>query len=298
MCKPDSTGFAGDHFSLEGAIEMFKQSKSVEDFEKRINQESNYVNNLDLNEDGETDYIHVVDHMSNAVHAIVLQVHLNASETQDIAVLEVEKTGKENAVIQIVGDENVYGQEVIVEPYDLEYGSQGDAGGPNASEMAVRIVVNVWAWPSVRYIYGPRYRPWTSPWRWRHYPTWWKPWKPRPWRWHFNRRIHYHNRCHVVGIHRLPTARKLYIPKRRTSVTVTKRTTVIRTNKTVVQKKSTVVAAHKTKTGVVAGSKRTSAVTTKSSHTKPVKNKQTTVRAKKSGNKTVVKKTTRVTKKK
>ena len=53
--QEDSTGLPGDHFSLQGALEMFKQSSSIEEFEKLINTESKNVNNLDLNADGEID---------------------------------------------------------------------------------------------------------------------------------------------------------------------------------------------------------------------------------------------------
>ena len=39
----DSTGLPGDHFSLQGALEMFKKANSIEEFEKLINTESNNV---------------------------------------------------------------------------------------------------------------------------------------------------------------------------------------------------------------------------------------------------------------
>jgi hypothetical protein len=51
----------GDDFSLEGALELFKNSNSLEEFEKNLNQEKNQVNNLDLDGDGQTDYINVED---------------------------------------------------------------------------------------------------------------------------------------------------------------------------------------------------------------------------------------------
>ena len=57
----DSTGLPGDHFSLQGAVEMFKKAGSIEEFEKLINTQSNNVNNLDLNADGEIDYVSVID---------------------------------------------------------------------------------------------------------------------------------------------------------------------------------------------------------------------------------------------
>ncbi len=104
----DSTGLPGDHFSLEGALDLFKKAESPEDFEKLLNQEDANVNNLDLNEDGETDYIRVIDNMEDDVHAIVLQVSVSEEESQDVAVIEIEKTGDEEATLQIIGDEVLY----------------------------------------------------------------------------------------------------------------------------------------------------------------------------------------------
>ena len=34
FAQPDSTGMPGDNFSLQGALEMFKQASSPEEFEK------------------------------------------------------------------------------------------------------------------------------------------------------------------------------------------------------------------------------------------------------------------------
>src|SRR5689334_25152032 len=95
----DSTGLPGDNFSLQGALEMFKKASSPEEFEKLINEKDNGVNNLDLNEDGETDYIRVIDKSEKDAHAFILQVPVSTSESQDIAVIELEKTGDETANI-------------------------------------------------------------------------------------------------------------------------------------------------------------------------------------------------------
>src|SRR5688500_20139353 len=51
----------GDNFSLEGALELFKQSDSPEEFERLLNSPDSKVNNLDLNGDGYIDYIRVHD---------------------------------------------------------------------------------------------------------------------------------------------------------------------------------------------------------------------------------------------
>lgn len=85
------TGLPGDHFSLQGALDLFKKSSSPEEFEKLLNTESNQVNNLDLNGDGEIDYIRVVDQTEDDVHALILQAVVNDKESQDIAVIEIER---------------------------------------------------------------------------------------------------------------------------------------------------------------------------------------------------------------
>src|SRR5687767_3631996 len=112
----DSTGLPGDNFSLQGALDLFKKAGSPEEFEKLLNSEDSKVNNLDLNEDGNTDYIRVVSKRENDVQIFVLQSLVAENESQDIAVIELEKTGKDNAVIEIVGDEDIFGEETIVEP--------------------------------------------------------------------------------------------------------------------------------------------------------------------------------------
>jgi len=221
--QADSTGYPGDGFSLEAAVELFKKAQSPEDFEKLLNSEDNAVNNLDLNEDGEIDYIRVIDNMDGDVHAVVLQVPVSETESQDIAVIEIEKTGQEEATLQIIGDEDVYGKQVIVEPFEEEKTSEG-RNGPAVGNQPVRIVVNVWLWPSVRFVYRPGYVVWVSPWRWRLYPTWWRPWRPHPWGWYHVRVRPYYTRCHVVTVHRVTRAHAVYAPRRTHSTVVHTRT--------------------------------------------------------------------------
>ncbi len=223
----DSTGLPGDNFSLQGALEMFQKAASPEDFEKLINEENNNVNNLDLNGDGDVDYVKVIDKVDKEVHALVLQVSVSETENQDIAVIEIEKTGDENAILQIIGDEDIYGEQVIVEPASEDGGTFNFYGGsthsgPSADAVQQRngIVANVWLWPSVRFIYAPAYRPWISPWRWHLYPVWWKPWKPYAWHvWH-PRVVVFQRPFVVVRTHRVVRAHAIYKPLRVTSVTV------------------------------------------------------------------------------
>ena len=237
---------SGDNFSLQGALEMFKQASSIEEFEKLINSSSNNVNNLDLNGDGDVDYIKVIDKAGNNVHAFVLQVAVSETENQDIAVIELEKTGDTTAVLQIVGDEEIFGEQMIVEASDegdeeVSDSNSGSGGGPSAVffEETNRIVVNVFYWPSVRFVHRPAYVPWVSPWRWRHYPGWWRPWRPLSWHVFHPRRLHYHRHFAIVRTHRVVAAHRVYVPHRVGSVTVRTRTTVARGNYKVTRTKVT-----------------------------------------------------------
>lgn len=275
-------GLPGDHFSLEGALELLKGSESLEVIEKHLNTEQNHINNLDLNQDGKVDYIRVIDHAEEDVHAVVLQVALSENESQDIAVIEIEKTGPESAILQIMGDEALYGPDHRIEPY--EEAGQGGKGGPNPADLEItRVVVNVWFWPCIRFIYAPHYRIWVSPYRWGRYPQWWIAWHPHPWAAFHSRGLHYKSGFRIVSTHRLVRAHQLYTPRRTTSKLVishsvrkpegtrASRTTATHTRKTVKAGKkasatrTTTRAVKKTPHGTVAGKKTTTKVQGKTS---------------------------------
>lgn len=245
---PDSAGLPGDNFSLQGALDLFKMAESPEAFEKLLNTEDSKVNNLDLNEDGNTDYIRVVSKRENDVQIFVLQALVSETESQDIAVIELEKTGPENAVIEIAGDEEIFGEETIFEPGDNQDNAFNEsfshlAGGPN-TESGNDIVVNVWGWPCVRYVYAPAYVVWVSPFTWRARPVWYRPWRPlaytvyRPFRYRY--RPHYT----VVTTRRVIVAPRIYKPMRVTSVTVRTRHHAAVNHYRVTRKTTTVRGRH------------------------------------------------------
>lgn len=223
----DSTGLPGDNFSLQGALAMFQKAASPEEFEKMLNTQDNHVNNLDLNGDGNIDYIRVIDKSDGKNHVFILQVPVSEKESQDIAVIELEKTGDKYATLQIVGDEDIYGEQKIVEPGD-DKGDQMDndnSNGPSYNQNDIyaetnRIVVNVWFWPCVRYVYVPSYTLWVSPWRWHMYPVWWHPWTPFAWHVFYPFSRPYYRSYFVVSTHRMIHARAIYAPYRTTSVIV------------------------------------------------------------------------------
>ena len=237
----DATGLPGDNFSLEGALELFKGSASPEEFEKKLNTETNYVNNLDLNDDGDIDYLKVLDEGDGQAHLLIIQALVSDNDAQDIAVIEIEKSSSDEAILQIIGDEDIYGEEIIVEPFELD--DQGK--GPAYELNSARLVVNVWLWPSVRHLYRPGYVHWVSPWRWHHYPRWWRPWRPQPFARYVSLRPHYHLHFHAAPVHRVGRAHHLYVPRRTSSIVVRKRygtrVTNYRAQKGIVQTKKTTV---------------------------------------------------------
>ncbi len=205
----------GDYFSLEGALELFKKSASPEEFEKKLNAENSKVNNLDLNGDGYIDYLRVIDRNDGNVHAFTIQAVISDNELQDVAVIELEKLANGKAVLQITGDEDVYGIETIIEPTEEVR--------VNAGTTTSQTVVNVWAWPAVQYVYDPYYTVWVSPWGWYSRPIWWRTWTPvayysyhswwQPYR-------PYYARCYS---HRVVYAHTIYRPYRTSSVIVRNR---------------------------------------------------------------------------
>lgn len=231
--RPENTG---DDFSLEGALELFKNSNSLEEFEKALNTESNQVNNLDLDGDGQTDYINVEDIKQNDAHVIVMSTYLYETDKQDIAIIAIEKTADGKAELQIEGDEDLFAKNTIVEPTTEEKGAVQNL----KAESNVAVVdnggstVNVWLWPSVRYLYNPGYVVWVSPYRWRKYPAWWRPWHPVAHAVFVTRVVRYHPHYRFVTVRRVTVARGAYYPRRHTSTLVVhnrRGTTIIHKNK-------------------------------------------------------------------
>jgi len=161
QAPPVATGMPGDNLNLYVVLDMFKDASSVENFEYMLNNSNYNVNNLDLNNDGYIDYLKVTDYGNGNYHTIVIQDMISGYEVQDVAIIDLQKDNGNNVVhVQIIGDENLYGKNYIIEPYI--------AGQVNTVQY-----VNAWAWPCVSVIFKVGYNPWASPWHWASYPTWW-----------------------------------------------------------------------------------------------------------------------------
>ncbi|MBL0129633.1 MAG: hypothetical protein IPP83_19765 [Flavobacteriales bacterium] len=225
---PDSTGLPGDNFSLRGALELFKNAKDLDAFEQALNTEANHVNNLDLDANGEIDYIHVKTIADGDARVIVLQVALAKEDLQDVAAIELEKTGAAVAAIQIRGDEELYPESTIIEPQEEVKEGGRKAGGPSAPAAQVTLWVNVWMWPGVQWCYGPSWYGWSSPWYWGYYPQWWSPWRPFGWGYFWGFPRPYYGWYHPVHICRVEQAHNIYAHRRSVSSTVVRNNTVVR----------------------------------------------------------------------
>lgn len=204
--KQESLGLPGDNLNLYAVMDLFRESETLEGFERKLNEEDVRVNNLDLNEDNRVDYIHVFDDVDGSVHNIVLQVDVTSREKQDVAVITVMKDSRGNAEIQLIGDEALYGRNYIIEPYMTE-GEAVETPNPGyrgndvvVNDQPVTVVhttrVEIAAWPVVRFMFLPSYVVWHSPWYYGYYPAYWRPWNPWYWDYyygfHSNWYPHYH----------------------------------------------------------------------------------------------------------
>ncbi len=257
---------AAEGLDLHAVSELFKDSENLEEFEKALNDADLGVNNLDLDDDGNVDFIRVVEEVADDTHVIILQVALGEDEFQDVCTIEVEKAGEEQYNMQVHGNEVIYGADYYVAP----------------------TVVHVHTWPLIGWMYRPYYRPYRSAFYFGVYPPWWRPYRHVSVGVYRTRTVHYTRRptFAVTRTSRVRTVNKVNY-KPRSSVMVKKKTTVTRTGRggktykrtTTVKGKSTTVKKGGKKTTVKKGGRKT---------TVKKGGKKTTV--KKGGKKTTVKK--------
>ncbi len=168
-----------DQFSLEGLLDLCQKSNNPEELEKRLNSPETAIHNFDLNADAQVDYLNVEEVTEGQLHILFIRTMLNEQESQDIAWIEIEKTGEQQAFIKAMADSALFEEALALEPIDEKEMNNKGKGGPMPFEVAPAFVrVNVWGWPLVRTIYAPAYRPWRSPWRYRQLPPWYAPRKP------------------------------------------------------------------------------------------------------------------------
>ena len=213
---------AAENLDLGGVLELFQNSKDLEEFETKLNEPENDINNIDLDENGEVDFIRVNEEQDGASYVIVLQAVLGENEYQDIATIEIEKQNDDEAIVQAIGAEDLYGEDYIVEP----------ASEDESTEITV---VNVNTYPTMRWMFRPGRRRWISPWRFSVLPPWWRPWRPVPRSTYRARHVHRRN----VRVTRHRRVRRSNAYKPRTSSKVKHNTKASNQKKKSTSKKQT-----------------------------------------------------------
>jgi uncharacterized membrane protein YgcG len=169
-------GLPGDNLDLYGVLELFQKSKTIEDFEKVLNEEKTGLNNLDLNLDKKVDFIKVTTKQKDQSFSFVLQVDVTEKEIQDVAVILVDKDKDGKVSLQIVGDKDLYGKDYVIEPKTVPTPSvtanpayTGD-NPVTVNVPASTTVVVVESAPIVQYVYSPAYVPYYPPYYYGYYP--------------------------------------------------------------------------------------------------------------------------------
>ena len=139
------------HTSLDLKIiaQLFAEAINTEHFEILLNNPDSAYSNLDLNGDGQVDYLRVVETGSNNSRLWIIQAVLAPDIYQDVASIYVTKNEQHNVTVQIIGDKYVFGDEYIIEPVYIH-----------------QLTIYKWLW-------NVYWTPWRSPWYWNRYPSWW-----------------------------------------------------------------------------------------------------------------------------
>lgn len=260
---------AAEDFDLMAVMEVMKDSKDLEDFEKKINSKDNEVNNLDLNKDDEVDFVKVVEYSEESTKLIVLQAIVSASEVQDIATIEIEKHSDDEISLQVIGDPDIYGPDYILEPaeednstkniaptvYNETYLEKSGTTDFSAEFLEASyspyfaVFVSVHLWRPIRPLFVVGRIAFVSSVGWRVYPAWFIVWRPiARSTWRYRTRRYRTARYRTTRARHSARARNMYSTRRRSSTvarnnagrknTATKATRTSN-NRTTQQRKST-----------------------------------------------------------
>ena len=98
----------GDNLDLQALGALVQKSQNAQDIENALNSNGS-INNLDLDGDGNVDYIKVTEYGSGNTRGFSFTVDLPNNQTQEVATIEVNQNGN-NAQMAINGNQQLYGQ--------------------------------------------------------------------------------------------------------------------------------------------------------------------------------------------
>lgn len=229
----DSTqllGLPGDNLDLYAVLDLFQKSKTIEDFEKSLNEEKTGINNLDLNLDGKVDFIKVVTQQKDKDFTFILQVDVTEKEKQDVAVILLSKDKNDKVTLQIVGDKDLYGKDYVIEPKPATTAATPNPGYTGTDTVKVTApsttTVVVQSAPIVVYVYSPVYVPYYPPYHYAYYPPYYTAFKVMAVSTYHYNHYHYHSGYHggyhntTVVVHNNNTYNNYNNNSRNTSNTV------------------------------------------------------------------------------
>lgn len=97
----------GANLDLQALGELVKSSQNAQDIEQKLNAQGS-INNLDLNGDGNVDYITVTEYGDQNTKGFSFTVDLGTQGKQEVATVTVSQQSNQ-ANINIVGNQQVYG---------------------------------------------------------------------------------------------------------------------------------------------------------------------------------------------
>lgn len=189
-----------NNLDLVAVMSLFQEAKDLADFERLLNDPVKGINNIDLNRNGEADYIRVMEKAESNYRMIILQSVVGDNDFQDIAVINVEQGADNKVKVVCKGDEVLYGVDYYVEP-------------------SPEIYVRVHYWPIWTVIFAPRYVYYYSPYYWGYYPGYYTHYHVVPYYDYYNR-IHVHHNGHYYYHHQpsFQPPRHIYTPQRSNNV--------------------------------------------------------------------------------
>lgn len=178
-----------NNLDLQAVASVFGESKDLQDFEMKLNDYDSQISNLDLNNDGEVDYLRVIETAENNVHVVVVQAVLDRDVFQDVATIVVEKNQNRRTYVQVIGDPYLYGNNYIIEP------------------------VYVYTPSIFSFFWGERYSRWYSPYYWGYYPTHYRyrnPYEVNIYLSNINRHVNHQHRYYYTERYRNDYALRLH----------------------------------------------------------------------------------------
>lgn len=177
--KPDTSAILnlpGDNLDLYATLDLFQKSKTIEGFEKSLNDKDTKINNLDLDLDKKVDFIKVTTQKEKDSYRFILQIDVSKTETQDVAVILLDKDKNGKISMQIVGDPELYGKDYVIEPKgnSAVTANPGYTGTEPVKDVpaSTTTTVVVQQSPVVQYVYSPAYVPYAPPYYYGYYPPW------------------------------------------------------------------------------------------------------------------------------